>query len=97
MGSTTLSPSTTVEPSDCNTDPLAYLSAIIIGIFRLLSSLLLARLLKHYRRRNMYFVSAFATIISLLFFATCDLLVDNDWIYNCKTKNIGNSIHDIYM
>lgn len=35
----------------------AYLAAIVLGTMRLLSSLLLSKLLYHYRRRQMYFLS----------------------------------------
>ena len=49
----------------------AYISAIIIGFVRLLASLLLAKLLRKYQRRSMYFVSAGLSIGSLICFATC--------------------------
>ena len=75
------------DPTTCNASSDAYLSSIIIGIFRTISSLILARSLRHYRRRFMYFVSAFATITALLGFATCDYLIDNEYIYNSK-KNL---------
>ena len=66
--------------SDSKTSDNAYLSAIIIGLVRLLSSLLLSQLLLKYRRRAMYFLSTVSTIISLVSFATCDLLIENDFI-----------------
>ena len=53
----------------------AYISAIIIGFVRLLASLLLAKLLRKYQRRSMYFVSAGLSIGSLLCFATCILFI----------------------
>ena len=37
---------------------MAYMSAVVIGTVRLLSSLLLSDLIKRYRRRSMYFFSA---------------------------------------
>ena len=52
------------------TSKLAYLSAVIIGIFRLVASLTLAKLLRNHERRSMYFFSMFLTITSLLPFAT---------------------------
>ena len=79
------------DPTTCNASSDAYLSSIIIGIFRTISSLILARSLRHYRRRFMYFVSAFATITALLGFATCDYLIDNESIYNSKTNSMRNN------
>lgn len=38
-------------------DSMAYISAIVMGMARLLSSLLLSKLLMHFRRRQMYFLS----------------------------------------
>ena len=35
----------------------AYIAAIIIGVIRLFSSLLLSKLLYHFKRRNLYFIS----------------------------------------
>ena len=54
----------------------AYLAAIVIGMVRLISSLLLAQLLTRFRRRSMYFLSASLTIFSLCSFATCKILMD---------------------
>ena len=74
------------EISNCDsgvrTSNNAYLSAIVIGVVRTVSSLLLSQLLRNYRRRFMYFVSAIATILSLVSFATCDLLIENDFMFN---------------
>ena len=74
------------EISNCDsgvrTSNNAYLSAIVIGVVRTVSSLLLSQLLRNYRRRFMYFVSAIATIFSLVSFATCDLLIENDFMFN---------------
>jgi len=76
---------TTATPAtpDCSNGPggttssEAYLSAIIIGFVRLIASLLLSKLLRIYRRRAMYFLSAFATIASLFSFAACNLMIGN--------------------
>ena len=73
-------PSTTENPNDCqdgNISSEAYLSAIIMGFVRLVASLLLSKLLRIYRRRSMYFVSALATTLSLFCFASCNFVVDN--------------------
>jgi len=51
------------------TSSLAYMSAITIGLFRLVASLALARLLLRFRRRNMYLVSLTLSIICLLTFS----------------------------
>ena len=67
----------TVCCSECTrTSNDAYFSAIIIGFVRLVSSLLLSKLLQKYRRRFMYFVSASATILSLVSFATCNFFIN---------------------
>ena len=55
----------------------AYLSAIVMGFCRMAASLLLSKLLRIYRRRAMYFVSAAATTLSIVAFATCNFLVSN--------------------
>lgn len=64
------------EP-DCSsqTSHEAYLSAIVIGLVRFLASLLLSKLLLNHRRRSMYFVSALTSILSIISFATCNLLI----------------------
>ena len=59
----------------------AYISAIIIGLVRLLASLLLSRLLRDYCRRFMYFASAALTITSLVCFATCIVCI-NRYLWN---------------
>ena len=80
--------------SDCSPDAKtsdnAYLSAIIIGFVRLLSSLLLSQLLLKYRRRSMYFVSAILTILSLVSFATCDLFIENDFLIEGLFRKFTN-------
>eukprot|EP00095_Tigriopus_kingsejongensis_P009111 maker-scaffold150_size309978-snap-gene-2.13 protein:Tk09111 transcript:maker-scaffold150_size309978-snap-gene-2.13-mRNA-1 annotation:"sugar transporter 12" len=52
----------------------AYISAIVIGLVRLLSSLLLSSLLRRFPRRSLYLTSLGLTIISLVAFATIQLL-----------------------
>ena len=70
---------------DCrNGQPLlqsAYVSAIIIGVIRLIASLSLTWLLVLYRRRTMYLFSACGMILSLATFSTVLLLSDHlkDW------------------
>ena len=54
----------------------AYLSAIIIGLVRLIASLLLSKLLRYYCRRAMYFTSAGLTIASLASFASCIVFIE---------------------
>ena len=80
------------EISNCDsgvrTSNNAYLSAIVIGVVRTASSLLLSQLLRNYRRRFMYFVSAIATIFSLVSFATCDLLIENDFMFNGNSNTL---------
>ena len=49
-----------VDELKCDCDHVAkeaYIAAIIIGITRLISSLLLSKLLYHFKRRHLYFVS----------------------------------------
>lgn len=56
---------------------LIYLIGVFfVGIVRLFASLLLSKLLRRYHRRSMYFLSAILSILSLLSFATCSLLVN---------------------
>lgn len=47
------------QPGECehNVPAEAYIAAILIGFMRFLSSLLLSKLLYHFRRRTMYFLS----------------------------------------
>jgi hypothetical protein len=77
--------STTLNITDCSKldgfgdgsiSKEAYISAIIIGLVRLLASLLLSRLLRDYCRRFMYFASAALTITSLVCFATCIVCIN---------------------
>lgn len=63
---------------DCDSNSTAseaYMSAIIIGSVRLLSSLLLSNLLLRFRRRSMYMTSAMLCVLSLVGFATCNYLI----------------------
>ena len=70
---------------ECDTgSPLsqsAYISAIIIGLIRLVASLSLTYLLVHFRRRSLYLASALGTILSLATFSTILLLSEHlsDW------------------
>ena len=59
----------------------AYISAIIIGLIRLVASLSLTYLLVHFRRRSLYLASALGTILSLATFSTILLLSEHliDW------------------
>merc|ERR1712241_898113 len=59
----------------------AYISAIIIGLVRLLASLLLSRLLREYCRRSMYFASAALTITSLACFAACIVCINSSILF----------------
>ena len=66
----------------CHPIPLsAYLSAIIIGMLRLVSSLCLSYLLVFFRRRMMYLTSACGSILSLGIYSTTLLLLEHqsDW------------------
>ena len=63
------------DSEHCEIDDMAYLAAILIGTMRLISSLMLSKLLLHFRRRLMYFWSAGVTIFSLFTFATCNYLL----------------------
>ena len=65
-----------------STSSEAYISAIILGLVRFFASLLLSRLLRRYRRRSMYFLSAFLTLLSLVSFATCNFLVQKRYFTN---------------
>ena len=70
---------------ECDTgSPLsqsAYISAIIIGLIRLVASLCLTYLLVHFRRRSLYLASALGSILSLATFSTILLLSEHlsDW------------------
>jgi hypothetical protein len=71
----------TLSEASTTTSSEAYVSAIILGLVRFFASLLLSRLLRRYRRRFMYFLSALLTLVSLVSFATCNLLVQRQvWI-----------------
>ena len=63
------------DSQNCEIDDMAYLAAILIGTMRLISSLMLSKLLYHFRRRVMYFWSAGLSIFSLFTFATCNYLL----------------------
>ena len=59
----------------------AYISAIIIGLIRLVASLCLTYLMVHFGRRSLYLASALGTILSLATFSTILLLSEHlsDW------------------
>ena len=71
------SPSDDCQNGDQGVTTKAYISAIVMGFCRMAASLLLSKLLRIYRRRAMYFVSAAATTLSIVAFATCNFLVSN--------------------
>ena len=54
----------------------AYISAIVLGVIRLISSLTLTHLLLRYRRRTLYLLSGSCTALSLALFSTTLLLED---------------------
>ena len=56
------------------TSKQAYFAAILIGLVRLLSSLLLSNLIRKFPRRSMFFTSAVLTAASLATFASCSWL-----------------------
>ena len=62
---------------ESQTSHMAYISAIVIGVCRLLSSLALARLLRNFQRRSMYFVSIIMTILCLITFSSFSYLISN--------------------
>ena len=62
---------------ESQTSHMAYISAIIIGICRLLSSIALARLLRNFQRRSMYFVSIIMTILCLVTFSSFSYLISH--------------------
>jgi len=68
-----------IQISECNeeskTSTMAYISAMMIGLCRLLSSLTLARLLRDFPRRSMYAVSLMITSISLISFSLFSFLL----------------------
>ena len=61
--------------SDEKTASEAYLAAIVIAIIRFLSSVLLSRLLVNHGRRKLYMMSASLTVLALVCFATCNVLL----------------------
>ena len=72
---------TNMTITGCNresqTSSMAYVSAILVGICRLVSSLTLARLLKNFSRRLMYFMSMCLTISCLFAFSLFSYLIDS--------------------
>jgi len=86
------------DTSDCASSPLhhktssmAYLSAMVIGICRLLSSLALARLLQSVSRRSMYFISVSLTLLCLLSFSVFSYLIQ----YQPAVR--GNSLESVFQ
>jgi len=83
---------TSMLMNDCSleyqTSPMAYTSAIVIGVCRLISSLMLARLLTNLPRRSMYFVSIILTIISLITFSTFSYLIYHPQIMSYSPLSI---------
>jgi len=63
--------------AESETSSMAYVSAILIGVCRLVSSLTLARLLKNFHRRSMYFISITLTILCLITFSSFSYLISN--------------------
>eukprot|EP00091_Calanus_sinicus_P016752 TRINITY_DN36298_c0_g1_i1.p1 TRINITY_DN36298_c0_g1~~TRINITY_DN36298_c0_g1_i1.p1 ORF type:complete len:181 (-),score=23.95 TRINITY_DN36298_c0_g1_i1:21-563(-) len=63
--------------SESQTSSMAYVSAILIGVCRLVSSLALARLLQNFHRRSMYFISITLTILCLITFSSFSYLISN--------------------
>ena len=68
-----------IQISECTeeskTSTMAYISAMMIGLCRLLSSLTLARLLRDFPRRSMYAISLMMTSISLISFSLFSFLL----------------------
>ena len=62
--------------SNSRTSSEAYAAAVAVAAVRLVSSLLLSRLLMRYKRRSLYFCSALLTISFLLAFASSNVLID---------------------
>jgi len=62
-------------PTCHHTSSMAYISAIVIGLCRLFSSLTLARILLTFSRRSMYFTSLILTIICLFMFSTFSYII----------------------
>jgi SP family facilitated glucose transporter-like MFS transporter 8 len=63
--------------AESQTSSMAYVSAILIGVCRLVSSLTLARLLKNFHRRSMYFISIILTILCLITFSSFSYLISS--------------------
>jgi len=60
---------------ESQTSGMAYTSAILIGVCRLISSVTLARLLKIYPRRSMYFLSSILTVLCIIIFSIISYLI----------------------
>ena len=65
----------------------AYTSAIITGIIRLISSLVLTYLLVLYKRRTMYLASAVGTILSLAILSSSLLLADHITVWHIPVSH----------
>jgi len=63
--------------SESQTSQMAYISAILIGLCRLVSSLTLSRLLRTYQRRFMYTISIILTIIFLMAFSLISFIISH--------------------
>ena len=63
--------------AESQTSQMAYVSAMMIGMCRLISSLALARLLQNFQRRLMYCVSIIMTIICLIAFSSFSYLISH--------------------
>jgi len=62
---------------ESKTSQMAYISAMLIGLCRLVSSLALSRLLRNYHRRFMYSISLIFTIIFLIAFSSLSYIITN--------------------
>jgi MFS family permease len=77
----------------------AYLSAIVIGSVRLVSSLLLSNLLTRFRRRPIYFASMAISALALAAFAACSAaavahttdVVNVTHVYNGSLASLNGS------
>lgn len=71
-----------VQCDQSQTSKEAYISAIVIGLVRLFSSLLLSNFLKMYPRRSLYLTSITLSVISLLSLASVQLCLH--WNSDCQ-------------
>jgi len=82
-----------VEGEVCHhTSSMAYISAIVIGLCRLVASLTLARILMTFSRRTMYFTSLVLTIICLNLFSTFSYLIStsSDLVENVFSLQVAS-------